>query len=135
VPEYLIGFSYHEPERYALWQRGVIEDFESNTGLWIKANTPEEAISWCEKVAETLHRLVNGDPAADWSGAGHDCWVEKSPATSCWNHCLDFFQRLSVGEMPLFDRMGGDAFARWLKQRHAEPATAHDRSRKAGHGK
>jgi hypothetical protein len=121
MPEDLIGFSYHEPERHALWQRGVVEDFESSEGLWVTADTPTEAIAWGERVAEALHRRVNNDPAADWSGAGHFCWAEESPATSGWGHCLDFFQRVRVGEMPSLDRMGTDAYVRWQEQRRAEP--------------
>ena len=52
MPEYLVGFSYHEPESYALWQRDITEDFESSTGLWITADTPAEAIAWGKRVAE-----------------------------------------------------------------------------------
>lgn len=71
MPEYLVGFTYHEPKWYALWKRGVIEDFESGTGLWVTAGTPADAIAWAERVAEALHRLVNADPAADWRQAEH----------------------------------------------------------------
>jgi hypothetical protein len=65
MPEYLVGFSFHEPVPYALWQRGVIEDFESSTGLWVLAGTPAVALAWAEQVAVAVHRRVNGDPAAD----------------------------------------------------------------------
>jgi len=117
IPEYLIGFSYHEPETYAQWQRGVIEDFESSTGLWVTADTSAAAIAWGERVAETLHRRVNDDPVSDWYGAGHFCWVEESPTSSCWGHCLDFYQRVRVNEMPPLDRMGTDAYLRWMEER------------------
>ena len=126
MPEYLVGFSYHEPEPYALWQRGVIEDYESSTGLWVTADTPAEAVAWTERVAEALHRRVNGDPAADWAEVGHFCWVEESPTTSGWAHCFDFFQRVRVGEMPQLDGMGTEAYVRWQEQRHAEPGAAAD---------
>ena len=126
MPEYLVGFSYHEPGPYALWQRGVIEDFESSEGLWVTADTPAEAVAWGERVGEALHRRVNGDPAADWAGAGHFAWVEESPAASGWGHCLGFFQRVRAGEMPPLDRMGTEAYSRWLEQRHAEPGAAAD---------
>lgn len=125
MPDYLIGFSYHEPEPYALWQRGVVEDFESSDGLWVTAGTPAEAIAWGERVAEALHRRVN-DPAADWSGAGHFAWLEESPATSSWAHCLDFFQRVRAGEMPPLDRMGTEAYRRWQERRLAERGAAPD---------
>jgi hypothetical protein len=121
MPEYLVGFSYHEPESFAQWQRGLIEDYESSTGLWVTADTPAEAVAWGERVGAALHQRVNSDPAADWAGAGHFCWVEDSPAASGWTHCLDFFQRVHVGEMPLLDRMGTQAYSRWQEQRRADP--------------
>ena len=131
MPEYLVGFSYHDPESYALWQRGMVEDFESSTGLWVTADTPAEAVAWGERVAEALQRQVTGDPAADWAGVGHFAWVEESPAVSGWAHCLDFFQRVRAGEMPPLDAIGTEAYCRWQEQRHAEPVAAPD----AGRGK
>ncbi len=50
MAEFLIGFSYHEPEPYALWNRGVIEDYESSTGVFIEASTPSEALEWAERI-------------------------------------------------------------------------------------
>ena len=125
MPEYLVGICYHEPGPFALWQRGVIEDCESSEGLWVSAESPEEAIAWGERVGEALHRKVNGDPAADWR-AGYSCWLEDSPATSGWVYCLDFFQRVRVGEMPPLDQMGAEAYVRWREQRHAERGAARD---------
>lgn len=127
MPEYLVGICYHEPESFALWQRGVIEDYESSTGLWVTADSSDEAVAWGERVGEALHRQVNGDPNADWS-ADYSCWVEESPMTSGWGHCLDFFQRVRFGEMPTLDRMGTEAYVRWQEQTHAEQDAAPDRS-------
>jgi hypothetical protein len=124
MPEYLVGFSYHDPQSYALWQRGVVEDFESSTGLWVTAGTPAEAVAWGERVAEAFHRLVNNDPAADWAGAGHFAWVEESPASSGWGHCLDFFPQVRAGELPPLDGIGTEAYSRWLERRRAEPGAA-----------
>jgi hypothetical protein len=124
MPVCLVGFSYHEPEPYVLWQRDVVEDFERSTGLWVTADTPAEAVAWGQRVGETLHRQVNGDPAADWAGAGHFCWVEESPTMSGWAHCLDFFQRVRVGEMPPVDCMGTEAYRRWQGSKHAERGAA-----------
>lgn len=117
MPDYLVGFTFHDPESYALWQRGVIEDYESSTGLWVTADTAGEAMAWGERVGEALHRQVNGDASADWIGAGHYCWVEDSPAASGWAHCLNFFQRVRIGEIPPLDRMGTEAYTRWQEHR------------------
>lgn len=115
MPEYLIGIGYHEPGPFALWQRGVIEDYESSTGLWVTAESPAKAVAWGERVGEALHRKVNGDPTADWR-ADYSCWLEESPATSGWAHCLNFFQRVRVGEMPPLDQMSTEAYLRWQEQ-------------------
>jgi hypothetical protein len=130
MPEYLVGLSYHEPVAHVLWQRGVIEDYESSTGLWVTADTPAEAVAWAERVAEALYRGLNSDPVADWAEAGHFCWVEESPSTSAWAHCLDFFPRVRVGEMPELSRLGSEAYRRWQERRPADRGAAAD----PGHG-
>jgi hypothetical protein len=138
MPEFLIGFGYHEPEPYASWQRSEIEDYESSTGLWVEASTPQEAVEWGSHVAEALHRLVNSDPAADWRSE-HTCWAEPTPSASGWSHCLDFFLRVRVGEMPDLSQMGTAAYERWLglhpeykvgiSPAHDDPGTISDKSR------
>jgi hypothetical protein len=35
--KFLIGFTYHEPESWELFQKGIIEDCESSTGVYITA--------------------------------------------------------------------------------------------------
>lgn len=119
MPEYLVGICYHEPEPYALWKLGLIEDYESSTGLWVTPKSPAEAVAWGERVGEALHRKVNTDPTADWL-AEYSCWLEESPSTSGWAHCLDFFQRVHVGEMPPLERMGTKAYVDWQQQNHNE---------------
>ena len=110
--EYLIGICYHEPEPFAQWERGEIEDFESSTALWVIAETPDEALAWGSRVGEALHRHVNHNPTADWS-TSYSCWLEKSPEAGGWAHCLDFFQRVRVGDMPELEQMGTEAYIRW----------------------
>jgi hypothetical protein len=39
-----------------------------------------------------------------------------SPETGCWSHCLDFFLRVRVGQMPDFERMGTAAYGRWQEK-------------------
>jgi len=122
MPEFLIGFSFHEPEPFAQWQRGLIEDYESSTGIWITADNHREALAWAEQVAQAVHRRVNNDPSADWREAGHFCWLEESPTQSGWTHCLSFFQHVGVGEMPPLEEMGTDAYDRWQKSTQPGPA-------------
>jgi hypothetical protein len=49
MPRYLIGIMFHEPEPFAEWKRGLIEDYESNTGLFVDAGSAIEAIAWGKK--------------------------------------------------------------------------------------
>lgn len=113
---YLVGMLYHEPESWALYQAGVMEDCESSTGIFIDAYSLEEAVAWGEKIAETLLRKSNNDETLDWKGLGYFCWVEAEPNTSNWKHCLSFFQRISLGEWSDFDALGTFAYEKWAEQ-------------------
>lgn len=118
MPDYLVTFMYHEPKSLALWHQGITWDYESTEGLWITADSPAEAIAWGNRVAEAFHRHVNDLPNADWASA-YRCWIEESPSTFLPSY-LDFCQRVHVGEMPLFEEMGSEAYSRWLENNPQE---------------
>jgi len=113
MKKYLVGISYHEPEPYALWGKGVIEDFESSTGIFINAASEEEAIAWAEKIAAKLFAKENPKETMSWESFGHDCWIEDDWEKSGWSHCLDFFQTVDVEQYPLFELMGTRAYSIW----------------------
>jgi hypothetical protein len=115
--EYLIGVMYHEPEAYRLWKSGLIEDYESSTGLFVEADSAEAAVEWGEEVGQTLLRHANGDATLDWKSLGYFCWFEESPHNGSWGHCLDFFQHVRVGQWPDLEGMGTSAYTRWLGRR------------------
>jgi hypothetical protein len=115
VPVYLVGFTFHEPEGWDLFQRGIVEDGESSTGLFVEAETPEAALEWAAHVASALLKHVNSDPSLDGEALGDRCWIEEDPERSSWSHCLAFFQRVKAGEMPELSEMGTEAYARWAK--------------------
>lgn len=114
MPTYLIGIMLHEPESFALWNRGIIEDYESNTGLFIEAGSEAEAIEWGEQVGTALLRHLNQDDSLDWKRK-YCCYLEN-PKTTAWKHCLDFFQHVRVGEMPDLNRMTAKAYAQWCAE-------------------
>ena len=111
--EYLIGIEYHEPEAWNLRQQGEIEDYESSTGLFVFANSSNEAILWAEKVGEELLRFVNSDQLLNYSELGYSCWYEPSIEESGWLHCISHFQHVRVGEMPELEKMTTKAFESW----------------------
>lgn len=115
MPTYLVGILYHEPEGFALWKKGIVEDYESSTGLFIEAENPAEAISWAEGTADALFRKANPDETSTWKDFKYHTWIEESPEKSAWKHCLSFFQNIKVGEWPDFDNMGTVAYAQWAK--------------------
>ncbi|AYY96282.1 hypothetical protein EGY19_01680 [Burkholderia multivorans] len=117
--EYLVIFQYHEPEPLQLFERGVIEDYESTTGVFITAASEEEALKWCKAIAQALLCHCNDDRSLDWTRFGHSCWIEPDPGKSTWGHCLDFFQHVQVGEMPDVDAMSTAAYTRWQSKRGA----------------
>jgi len=111
--EYLFIFQYHEPESLQLFERGLTEDYESTTGVFIEAESAEEASIWCQVVAQELLRRCNNDNTLDWKRSGYSCWMESIPEISPWSHCLSFFQHVHVGEMPNIDAMGTAAYVSW----------------------
>jgi hypothetical protein len=106
MPEYLVGIMYHEKESFALWKRGVIEDYESSTGLYIDADNPDHALAWGAQVGSALLKHADPGTTADWN-ALYYCWLVESPATSNWAHRLDKFQHVRVGQMPNLQQMMG----------------------------
>ena len=44
-------------------------------------------------------------------------WLEDSPQSSGWQHCLDFFQHVRDGQMPDLEGMTTEAYQRWLERR------------------
>jgi hypothetical protein len=127
MPEFLVGVMFHEPEPFAQWNRGLIEDYESSTGLFVDADSAADALVWGEQVGQVLLRYVNRDGTLDWSALGYHCWLEEAPEKSGWGHCLSFFQRVRVGELPNLEQMTSAAYARWLEQCHAEHGAVGDR--------
>lgn len=98
-------------------RQGKIQDYESATGVYIEAATAAEAHEWGEFVAGELLRHCNADVILDWKHFDYSCWVEASPEESPWNHCLEFFQHVEVGELPDFEAMDTEAYQNWWKQR------------------
>jgi hypothetical protein len=112
--EYLVGIMYHEPEAYDDWKRGLIEDYESSTGLFVEAESAGAALAWGEQVGQRLLRHSNGDATLDWKSFGYFCWIEGSPQNSGWGHCLDHFQHVRAGQWPELERMTTAAYTAWL---------------------
>lgn len=119
--KFLVGFTYHEPERWALFQKGIIEDCESSTGIYVAASTAGEAIAWAERIAEELLRASNSDPKLDWKSLGYECWAVDDPSDSDWSHCLAFFQSVEVGVFPDFVNMGASAYGKWAEDHGVFP--------------
>jgi hypothetical protein len=111
--EYLVGLMYHDSESFALWKRGIAEDYESTTGLFIEAESEVDALKWGGVVAVELLRHVTLEPSLTCEQFGYECWIEPDPQTSSWSHCLDFFQHVHCGQMPVLEKMTSDAYAKW----------------------
>ena len=112
---YLVGFCYHDPQGWTLHQAGI-DDYESFSALFIEAQSQEEAISWAEKVAEEFFQWVNGNEALDWKEMGYFCWLEEKPESSSWSHCLNFFQKISVGSFPNYEAMTTESYIKWAAE-------------------
>jgi hypothetical protein len=114
---FLIGLSWCDPEEVAACKRaGLDDDPRCSTGIFINADTAEEALYWGEAVAnkymEFLFREKNYVPEA----LEVFCWIEANPASSSWKHCLAFFQRIPVGQNPDFRELTTEAYSAWCRK-------------------
>jgi len=116
VQNCLVGFQYHEPEPYLLWQKCIIEDYESSTGIFINSKSEEEALAWGIEVANAVLRRTNNDSSLSVTAFGYECWIESEPEKSGWQHCLSFFQEIVVGDLPNLKKIGTSAYVAWCKE-------------------
>ena len=98
--QYLIGIMYHEHKPYDLWTRGIIEDYESTSGVYIQAASIEEALNWAEDIGQRVLDELNPGSDLDWKGMGYQAWHVKEPSKSNWAHCLGSFPKVKIGEYP-----------------------------------
>jgi len=91
--------------------------------VFISAESRDAALAWAERIGESLLRYVNDDPTLNWKELGYACWIEESPSTCVWNHCLDFFQHVHLGELPDFRRMTADAYRDWIAATQRQETT------------
>jgi len=111
--EFLVIFQYHEPEPFHQFEQGMLEEYESTTGIYIDAETENEAQKWAEAIASELLKHCNADVHLNWNQFKYSCWVEHHPDESPWSHCLDFFQHVRVGQLPVLDGMDSTAYLSW----------------------
>lgn len=113
--EYLIVLEYHYPKDYKIWNKGIMEDYEAHTGLFVRADSVEQALEWGSVVATSLLNYVHGMEGLTLEQFQHECSLEEVPNESGWSHCLSFFQHVACGEMPKLDQMTTEAYVKWQK--------------------
>src|SRR4051794_6126823 len=108
---FLVGISWYDPEEVAAYKRvGLDDDVSCSTGIFIDADTGDGALSWGNSVANKyMEFLFSGKNYAP-EALDVFSWVEANPEKSSWNHCLPFFQRVSVGQYPDFHKMTAEAY-------------------------
>jgi hypothetical protein len=114
---FLIGMSWCDPEEVAAYKSaGLDDDPRCSTGVFVVAENSDEAVKWANSVAkEFMGYFFRGEQYAIES-LELFCWVEQEPELSSWKHCLDFFQRVSLGEYPDFQKMTPQAYSDWCKR-------------------
>jgi len=113
---YLVGIMYHDTESYRRWNKGLTEDYELSTGIFITAEFEGEALAWGNQISAMLFKKINPDESADWKSFGYDSWIENIEG-GCWKQNYGCFQSVKIGELPNFDLMGDDAYEKWLSAR------------------
>ena len=114
--EYLIGLMYHYPQEYELWEKGIIEDYEASTGIYITASNAEQALAWSREIAKALLNYANGTESLTLEQFQHECWLIPNPELNSWSHCLGFFQHVNVNQMPNLKEMTTDAYSIWMEK-------------------
>jgi hypothetical protein len=87
MERYLLGISFHYPEDYVKYEKGISEDFEGSTGIFVKASNEKEALDWAKEIGSTLFKRLNPGESKTWESFGHYAWIEKDLESSGWRHC------------------------------------------------
>jgi hypothetical protein len=114
---FLVGISWCDPEEVAAYKRGGLDDDpRCSTGLFVESATAEEAVSWTKAVAVKYMEVLFHPKQYPQEALEIFCWVEERPESSAWKHCLEFFQQISVGRFPDYQKMTTGAYSEWCKK-------------------
>jgi hypothetical protein len=114
---FLIGLSWRDPEEVASFVRmGLDDDSRWSTGIFITAGDKATALSWGNEVGKKFMDFLFANKNYQPKELELFCWVEEDPPKSSWKHCLDFFQRIQIGQHPEFQKMTADAYGDWCKK-------------------
>ncbi len=114
---FLVGISWSDPEEVAAYQRMRLDDDpRCSTGLFVTAENPSEALEWANCVAKEFMDYLFADKQYSIESLDVWCWAERDPEQGSWKHCLDFFQRVSYGSYPDFQKMTAQAYSDWCKK-------------------
>jgi hypothetical protein len=118
MADYFVDILFYDPGHYALWMRGVIEDFESRTVVSIEADSPEAALAWGEHVGKALleyvHRgVVPAGPPAESSLLKPEEVAE---------FCRGGTPHVRSGEMPNLAELISDEYRRSLGLEDCPPS-------------
>lgn len=91
-------------------------DFESSTGVYIFAETEEDALIWGNEVSEQFFKLVHDDINLSWKKFNYAYWIEYDLKNSGWEHCLEFFPEVKCGLLPDLSLMTTEAYVEWCKK-------------------
>ena len=121
MPTFLYGFGYEQKDEMEC-NRRTGSDSESSTGVFIDALSEADALVWGREISEAFLRYTHDDPVVSWKTLGYAHWIEEDPQTCPWKHCLSFFPRVCVGELPDFSQMTAEAYVRWGRENGSQDA-------------
>ena len=115
MESYLFGFGCEGPIDMEC-NDGEGTDYESSRGVFIEAASESEALAWGREIAEAFMKYEHaGNSTISWKALGYAHWIESDPENCAWSHCLSFFPRVKVGELPEFSRMTTRAYIEWCR--------------------
>ena len=99
--KYLILFMYHDTESYALFEKGIAEDYECTTALFIMSHSEAEALNWCKEIAKKFFKELHPTLITSWESQ-YECWVED-PSEYRNPSALPILPCVQIGEFPNFN--------------------------------
>ncbi len=98
--EYLVGFLYHEPATWNLFNAGIVNEYELRSAAFISATDEQSALEWGETIGEKVLHDLNNNTELNWKKLGYYAWIVKDPTNSIWKDVLDVLPKVAVGDIP-----------------------------------
>ena len=100
MPRYLYIFTYQTPDQWAAAGATPGTPDESSRALFIKADNPEQALTWGSEIAEAFVKCLFTDSTISWQRLNYDHWLEAQPEQEYPKDILAALPEVNYGQLP-----------------------------------